>query len=99
MFARDGTLVGQPFDASTGRTTGEPFPIAEPVRYFYSTGAATFAASRSGVLVYQSHPERGRLVWLDRSGKEVGVVSDGSDGCGEREGRWNRDGSVSAGRM
>ena len=31
VFARDGTLLGQPFDAFTGRTTGDPFPVAEPV--------------------------------------------------------------------
>jgi serine/threonine protein kinase len=76
VFARDSTLLAVRFDAATGRITGEPFPIAEPARYFYSTGAATFAASRNGVLVYQSHPERARLAWLDRTGKEVGVISE-----------------------
>jgi dipeptidyl aminopeptidase/acylaminoacyl peptidase len=74
VFARDGTLLGQRFDLSSARVLGEPFPIAEPVRYFLSTGTATFTTSPSGVLVYQSHTERGRIVWLDRSGKEVGTI-------------------------
>ena len=76
VFARDGTLLAQRFDVAAARTIGEPFPIVEPVRYFYSTGATTFATSRSGVLVYQSHHEQGRLIWLDRTGRELGVVSE-----------------------
>ena len=76
VFARDGTLLAQRFDLSAARTIGEPFPVVEPVRYFLSTGAATFATSRTGVLVYQPHPERARLVWLDRAGKELGVISE-----------------------
>ena len=76
VFAREGTLVGQPFDAATGRTTGEAFSIADPVRYFYSTGGATYTVSRTGVLVYQAHAERAKLAWLDRAGKTLGVVSD-----------------------
>ena len=60
IFAREGTLLGQRFDPVAAQTIGEPFAVAEPVRYFFSTGASTFAASRNGVLVYQSHLEKGR---------------------------------------
>jgi eukaryotic-like serine/threonine-protein kinase len=76
VFSREGTLVAQRFDAASAQVSGEPFAIVEPVRYFFSTGAATFTTSRTGVLVYQSHLERGRVVWLDRAGNQVGVVSD-----------------------
>ena len=77
VFARDGTLLAQRFDATTAVAAGEPAAIAEPVRYFYSTGATTFATShKGGVLVYQSHAESGRLAWLDRSGRELGVIGD-----------------------
>jgi len=76
VFSREGTLVAQRFDADNARVVGEPFPIAEPVRYFVSTGVATFSTSRTGVLVYQAHLERGRLVWLDRSGREVGAIGE-----------------------
>src|SRR5262249_30616139 len=52
--------------------------IAEPVRYFQPTGAATFSVSQAGVIAYQSHTERGRLVWLDRSGRETDGIEDDS---------------------
>jgi Tol biopolymer transport system component len=84
VYARDGTLLGQRFEEASARVSGEPFPIAEPVRYFFSTGATTFATSRNGVLVYQSHAEGGRLVWLDRSGRELGVVGEPAQHAGLR---------------
>jgi dipeptidyl aminopeptidase/acylaminoacyl peptidase len=71
VFARGGTLVGQAFDRFTANVTGEPFAIAESVRFFLSTGVATFSASRSGTLVYQSQRDRARLAWLDRAGHEL----------------------------
>ncbi|HYK42328.1 MAG TPA: protein kinase, partial [Thermoanaerobaculia bacterium] len=72
LFAREGALLGQRFDAKTGQTSGEPFSVAERVRYFLSTGSASFAASRSGTLAYQSEGDRRRLVWFDRTGRELG---------------------------
>jgi eukaryotic-like serine/threonine-protein kinase len=72
VFVRDGTLLGQRFDPVQGRVSGEPFAIAEHVHYFLSTARATFAASRSGVLAYASESDRARLVWFDRSGRELG---------------------------
>src|SRR3954467_4421612 len=42
VFAKGGALVGQSFDATTGRVSGEPFAIAESVRFFLSTSAADF---------------------------------------------------------
>jgi eukaryotic-like serine/threonine-protein kinase len=89
IFARDGTLLAQRFDPAATRVTGEPFPIAEPVQYFLSTGVATFTTSSSGVLVYQSNRDRGRVVWLDRAGREVGTI--GSEG-GHSRVRIARDG-------
>ena len=38
-----------------GRVSGEPFSIADPIRYFASTGLATFTTSRNGALVYQAN--------------------------------------------
>jgi eukaryotic-like serine/threonine-protein kinase len=76
VFARDGTLFAQRFDAKAAHVLDRPFAIAEPVRYFLSTGAGNFATSRSGAVVYQSHTEQGRIVWLDRTGREVGHIGD-----------------------
>ena len=71
VFVRDGTLVGQRFDLSSGRVTGDPFSIAESVNYFFPTGVARFSTSRNGVLVYQANRNRARIVWIDRSGREI----------------------------
>jgi Tol biopolymer transport system component len=79
VFARAGTLVGQRFDPVTARVTGEPFAIAEAVRFFLTTGVATFSASRNGTLVYQSQRDRARLAWLDRAGHELRAVGSPGD--------------------
>jgi Tol biopolymer transport system component len=74
VFAKEGALLAQRFDARAGRTTGEPFSIAGRIRYFMTTSAAAFALSRSGTLAYQSQGDVDRLVWFDRSGRRVGTV-------------------------
>ena len=74
VFARGGTLMGQAFDPATGQTAGEPFAIAPVVRFFLTTGVATFSASRSGSIVYQSSRDTARLAWVDRSGHLVEQV-------------------------
>jgi Tol biopolymer transport system component len=74
VFAREGTLLGQRFDLASGRVVGEPFSIAEPVRYFLSSAWAAFTASPNGVLAYESSSDRSRLAWIDRSGRELGSV-------------------------
>jgi Tol biopolymer transport system component len=71
VFVREGALLAQPFDPNAGRLTGEPVSIAEPVSYFRSTGRASFAASPSGTLVYQSHDDVSRLTWFDLSGRAL----------------------------
>ena len=74
VFAKGGGLFGQSFNASTGQVSGEPFAIAESVRFFLTTTAADFSTSPNGSLVFQSHADRSRLAWLDRSGRELGTV-------------------------
>ncbi len=73
FFTRDGTLMAQPFDAEKLSFTGEPVPIAEKLPYFIS-GWAPFSTSGKGVLAYQSGATLSRLVWFDRTGKEVGLA-------------------------
>jgi serine/threonine protein kinase len=68
FFIREGTLMAQPFDLETLSLAGAIFPVAEPV--------SQFSVSESGALAYMSGATTGRqqLVWLDRTGKEVGSV-------------------------
>jgi eukaryotic-like serine/threonine-protein kinase len=74
VFAREGALLARRFDPGSGRVTGEPFSVAEHVRYFLSTGSASFAVSRSGTLAYQSQDDVSRLTWFDRTGQELTTV-------------------------
>ena len=68
VFARDGTLLAQRFDADGARVSGDPIAIAEPVAEFASPGWAAFAVSATGAIAYQSPGGRARLVWFDRAG-------------------------------
>jgi len=70
LFARDRTLVAQPFDAKGLRTTGEPVPLAEKIGTD-NVGLARFSVSRTGVLVYRTAQTAGRLLWRDRTGREL----------------------------
>jgi len=78
LFGNDGVLLGQPFDASSLRLTGEPVPIAEQVGKVLDGTALgisrrNVSASDNGILVYDPLPSRQRrkLIWVDRSGKQL----------------------------
>jgi len=69
LFIRDDTLVAQPFDASSMKTTGEPFPIGEGLG-IDNVGGASFSLSENGVLAFRAGEKRGqRMLWIDRAGK------------------------------
>ena len=74
VFVRDGALMAQRFDADAGRLAGDPIAVADSVNYFLSTGRASFAASPSGTLVYQTHEDVNRLVWFDREGRALETI-------------------------
>jgi serine/threonine protein kinase/WD40 repeat protein len=74
LFARDGTLLAQPFDAEALRVSGDPIPVGENVWFFRATGNASFSVSENGSVVYQAGPNPARLTWHDRSGRETGAV-------------------------
>jgi Tol biopolymer transport system component len=74
VFSHESTLLAQRFDLKTARVSGDPVPVADHVRYFYSTGSAAFAA-RGGTIAYQSENDASRLAWFDRTGREGEVLS------------------------
>jgi eukaryotic-like serine/threonine-protein kinase len=76
VYAHEGSLLGRRFDQATGRADGAPFSIAPRIRYFLPTGTASFAVSRSGLLLYQPLQDAQRLVWYDRSGRELATVGE-----------------------
>ena len=74
LYVRAGSLLAQPFDVAALRVTGEPFPLADNMHVFQPTAAADFSVSNNGVLVYQPLRNASRVVWLDRSGRELEQV-------------------------
>ncbi len=76
LYARENMLMAQPFDPARGRFVGEAFPIAEQVYVDPLFSRAAYSASENGVLTYQTGSAivGQRLVWYDRTGKEVGAA-------------------------
>ncbi len=78
LFVRETTLMAQPFDARSAQLSGEAFPIAEDVQFDSGYSNGVFSVSGNGVLLYQTGAGAlgGKLLWFDRSGKQVGVLGD-----------------------
>jgi eukaryotic-like serine/threonine-protein kinase len=76
LFVRENTLLAQPFDIARLEARGDPVPIAQQVRANPTNGRAAFSASER-VLTYRTgEPSDSQLLWLDRSGKRMGVLGD-----------------------
>jgi serine/threonine-protein kinase len=74
IFAAAGSLRAVRFDAERLETVGDPVTIVEQV-LMKPTGAANYAVSRPGTLVYMTGGAGGEtalrsLVWVDRNGHE-----------------------------
>ena len=80
VFARGALLMGVRFDLERLTVTGTPFPLEQDImvadgsgRPASNSGAAQFAVSRSGTLVFATggpYPaEPSRLLWVDRTGR------------------------------
>ncbi|HLN93348.1 MAG TPA: protein kinase, partial [Thermoanaerobaculia bacterium] len=74
IYVRDTALFAQPFDAKKAALSGEPTLLAENVHHFFGPGNASFSVSQAGVIAYQAAETPVRLVWLDRRGRELGVL-------------------------
>ena len=71
LYRREGSLVAQPFEASTAELQGIAVPIAARVGFNAITYQALFSASSTGRLAYQSSIVMARLNWYDRKGTLV----------------------------
>ena len=74
VFAADGALLAQRFDAAKGTVNGDPFSVAEEVFYFYTTSVAGFAASHGGTVIFTGHGDEQRLISFDRNGRNLGAI-------------------------
>ncbi len=80
LFDGGRALVAQPFDPDRLELSGVSLPVAGQLsRISEYSGFRPFAVSKAGLLVFQAGTANRttRLVWLDRSGKEIGVVAEG----------------------
>jgi eukaryotic-like serine/threonine-protein kinase len=71
LYVADGRLWAVRFDLETLQMSGDAVPMADEVRVVL-TGAAYYAVSRSGTLLYVTagpQPQRS-LMWVDRRGRE-----------------------------
>ena len=75
---RDGNLVAQPFDSRRLELAGEPRPVAELVNIDPAKKLAFFSVSETGVVTYGSGLPTvpSRLLWFDRSGREIGSAGE-----------------------
>jgi roadblock/LC7 domain-containing protein len=90
FYVDDGTLLRQPFDPKTLRTSGDAVRIAEDVHSFRLTSAAAFSVSNDGkTIAYEHAPAAARLLWLDRTGNVRGQLGPAAD---FRSFRITRDG-------
>ena len=73
LFARNATLFALPFDLGTLKATGSAAPVINDLAMNPTTGAALFAFSANGVLVYRARGgDTGRaMLWVDRTGLEA----------------------------
>jgi len=74
VWQREGTLVGQEFDAGALQLTGEVRILADRVAM---AGAGLMNATVSGgLLLYNDTGTVNQFTWLDREGKRLGVVGE-----------------------
>jgi Tol biopolymer transport system component len=72
LFARETTLMAQPFDAAKLQLSGEPFPVAEQVTYNGRYSYSNFSISETGAMVFRGGSlSNSQLVWFDRAGKQL----------------------------
>jgi Tol biopolymer transport system component len=77
FYARESTLMVQPFDLRTLALTGEAVPAVSDVQVDFSFSQMTFSVS-DDVLVYQAGGGEvgSRLQWFDRTGKPMATAGD-----------------------
>jgi eukaryotic-like serine/threonine-protein kinase len=75
VYAKQGALLAQRFDADKLRLTGSTVTLAEHVYYFNGPAQAGFSASQAGVVTYEKPAAPSRVAWLDRKGREIERVA------------------------
>ncbi len=75
VCVKAGRLTAIPFDPVRGETTGPGVGLDESVLSPY--GRAEYSLSASGTILYRRRPSARALVWVERDGRESGVLASG----------------------
>jgi WD40 repeat protein len=75
LYARDGSLLAQPFDGRRLRLAGDPIPAGQEIWQHALIGTGPFSASDNGVLASRGGASPARLAWIDRTGRETGSLA------------------------
>jgi Tol biopolymer transport system component len=76
VYAERSLLTAQPFSPATGRLSGDASTIARLPTPPEDTSVTPASASTGGLLVFEGGTlSRQTMAWVDRTGKELGVVS------------------------
>jgi WD40 repeat protein/predicted Ser/Thr protein kinase len=78
LYVRHEKLYAQPFDLDSLRVSGEPALVAEQIGAVenMSWHRFEFTASDTGMLAYRSLAPDSRFTWFDRSGRDLGSISE-----------------------
>ncbi len=75
LFARQGQLLAQPFDAKQLTLNGESFHVADRISVNPSISLASLSASASGTIAFGTGSiRRTQFAWFDRSGTRLETV-------------------------
>ena len=75
-YYRDGALVAQTFDPSSGNLAGDLKTVVDKIGYEPPSIAASFSVSLDGrvIMTGSANSNHRRLVWVQRDGTETGTV-------------------------
>jgi hypothetical protein len=77
LFARQGAVLAQRVNLKTLQTIGDPLPVARQVATPWGTVASVaLSASAAGAVAYRADAGEQQLRWVDRSGRQIGVLGD-----------------------
>jgi len=72
LYARAGALLSVPFDLKQRKVTGTPTPVLDGIMTYTVSGAAQYALSEHGTLLYvagKSEVRQAALSWVSRTGQ------------------------------
>ena len=72
-WVRGSMLVAQRLDLAETALTGDPVPLADPVRTDAGLMHSAVSVSATGLVAYRSGESRRQLTWRDRTGKVLGT--------------------------